>query len=369
MKLTDKQQEIVDLKRTGLTSREIANQLGLNKSTVNRHLQAAKKKAMHEDADIGYYVTGKSTLYDRTGKNILEWVKTGKDKESLEQLQEAFRAAVEDAPKLDRIKTPKKSSKDLLAVYPMGDPHIGMYAWAEEAGEDFDCDIAQNDLLSAVDNLVSVTPECEQCLIVNLGDFFHSDNMAGVTSRSNNSLDVDTRWPRVLQLGIAAMIRVIQRALEKHKHVTVINAIGNHDDQSSIMLAVALGHAFSGNPRVDVQQTINAFHYYEFGQNLIGVHHGHSVKKERLPGLMATDRSEAWGRTKHRYWLTGHIHHKTVYEIDGTIVESFRTLAGKDAYHTNQGYRAGRDMNAIIYHKDYGETDRYRCDILRARAA
>ena len=114
--------------------------------------------------------------------------------------------------------------------------------------------------------------------------------------------------------------------------------------------------------------TVNAFHYFEFGKNLIGVHHGHSVKKENLGKVMAADRPEAWGRTKYRYWLTGHIHHRTVLEDFNVIVESFRTLAGKDAWHTNQGYRAGRDMTSIIYHKEYGESDRHRCDILRARS-
>ena len=368
MKLRPDQEKILELHRQGLSGSEIADKVGIHRSRVNRKLQVIRKMCEREGADIGYRVSGKSTLYDSDGQVKLEWIKTSRDQETIEQLQDAFRSAIEDCKPLGKIAAPAKRDKDTLAVYPMGDPHIGLYAWAEECGEDFDCDIAEKDLLNAVDYLVSVTPPSEQALIVNLGDFFHSDNMAGVTARSNNSLDVDTRWPRVLQIGIAAMIRVIQRALEKHKKVTVINAIGNHDDQSSIMLAVALGHAFTGNPRVDVKQTINAFHYHEFGSNLIGVHHGHAVKKERLPSLMAHDQPEAWGRTKHRYWLTGHSHHKTVYEIDGTIVESFRTLAGKDAWHTNQGYRAGRDMNAIIYHKEYGETDRYRCDILRARA-
>lgn len=170
----------------------------------------------------------------------------------------------------------------------------------------------------------------------------------------------------MLQIGISILIRIITRALERHKKVTVINASGNHDAESSIFLCVVLMHYFKDNPRVDVREP-NLFHYYEFGSNLIGVAHGDKAKKERLPGIMAVDRPEAWGRTQHRYWLTGHIHHKTMAEIDGCVVESFRTLAAKDAWHYGQGYRAGRDMNAIIYHKKYGETDRHRCDILRAR--
>lgn len=373
--LTDAQLiERIQLADQHLSHREIAEMLGVNRSNITRSLnsqRALELKAAHEDASPGYHISQRTGLYkirpDGEEIKTLEWRQERPDKQSLEQLREAFMASLGEIKPLPKIPQPKISLKDILVCYPAGDPHIGMYAFYKETGENFDCEIAEEDLLSATDYLVSVTPPSERALIINLGDFFHSDNLAGVTNRSGANLDVDTRWPRVLQIGIAIMRRMIERALQKHKHVTVINAIGNHDDQSSIMLSVALRLLFEKNKRVEVLETNNAFHYFEFGKCLIGVHHGHSVKKERLPGLMAADKPEEWGRTKFRYWLTGHVHHKTITEIDAVIIESFRTLASKDAWHTNSGYRAGRDMNAIVYHKDYGETDRHRCDILRAR--
>jgi hypothetical protein len=44
-------------------------------------------------------------------------------------------------------------------------------------------------------------------------------------------------------------------------------------------------------------------------------------------------------------------------------VETFRTLAAKDAWHAGKGYRSGRDMYAITHHINHGEIMRTRCDI------
>ena len=105
------------------------------------------------------------------------------------------------------------------------------------------------------------------------------------------------------------------------------------------------------------------FWYYRFGKVLIAATHGDTVKHKDLLGVMASDRSEDWGQTKYRYWYTGHVHNQTVTELAGVTCESFRTLAAKDAWAAGAGYRAGRDMRAIIHHKDWGEVERHRCDV------
>jgi hypothetical protein len=254
----------------------------------------------------------------------------------------------------------------LLSVYPMGDPHIGCYAWAAEAGEDFDVNIARQDLLAAAGRLVDVAPASQRALICNLGDFFHADSLSQLT-KSGHKLDVDTRWPRVLRLGCHLMVDLITLALRKHAKVEVINAIGNHDDHSSIMLSAFLEAWFHAEPRVHVYPTTSKFHYIEHGRCLIGVTHGDTVKHLALGELMASYQPEAWGRTLHRYWYTGHIHHTSKTELRGAVVESFRTLAAKDAWHASQGYRSGRDMYAIVLDAEHGEVERHRCDIRQVR--
>ena len=116
-----------------------------------------------------------------------------------------------------------------------------------------------------------------------------------------------------------------------------------------------------------VETSVNGM--YDLWPGVYQIKIGDTVKMANLPGVMACDRSEDWGQTTHRYWYQGHIHHEDRKEFPGVVVEAFRTLAARDAWHAGQGYRAGRDMNLIVHHKDYGEIERHRCDIAMLKGA
>jgi hypothetical protein len=366
--------------RNGWNIAAAARDLGCAERNFRRRLAKLKNKAalqgvspdhnMVHAAPDAFTVKGVSTLYDGDGEVKAQWVKTqqsGEDK--LSAVAEAIEAAMDGYRGVYKPrKAPKSDSDDLLACYVMGDPHIGAYAHAEEAGENFDVKIAREDLLNATSRLVQVAPKTERALVLNLGDFFHADNASERTNRSGAKLDVDTRWHRVLQAGCMLMVDLITLALSKHPVVEVINCIGNHDDHSSVMLSAFLGAYFHNEPRVIVHPTVNKFHYLQHGKVLIAATHGDSVKTTALSELMATDQPQLWADTEHRYWYTGHIHHTTRQELRGCVQESFRTLAAKDAWHHNSGYRSGRDMFCIVHSKEYGEVERYRCDIRRARS-
>jgi len=356
-----------------------AKALGLHKSTVCDSVTRMKKKAaiqgyapdfdmVHQTAP-GYAIKGTSTLY-KDGEVSIQWVKTQKERaDQLADLAEAMDLITEGVKPIRKVKAPKSCNKDLMTVYPMGDPHIGMYAWAKETGQDFDCDIARSELYGAMKYLSDQSPNSETAMIVNLGDFFHADDSSNTTARSNNALDVDTRWARVLELGILAMIDCINLAAAKHKKVIVINAIGNHDDHSSVMLSIALKAWFRNEPRVDIRDTIAKHDYILFGKVLIGVTHGDTIKRKAvgMDAVMATDRPDYWAASTKRYWYTGHIHSDNKEELTGVLWESFRNLAPNDSWHQQQGYRSGQDMKAIVHHKNHGEVSRLTCDISMIR--
>lgn len=351
-------------KRVGIAKRNVA-------AIVHRVKKLAAMRGVSPEHDMthavpdGFHVKGISTYYGDDGKPRGQWVKSQADKDKLDKiLLESIRESLEEykgqAPKAAK---PKASNSDLLVVYPMGDPHIGMYAWAEETGEDFDTEIASRDLRAAVRNLVERSPDSETAILLNLGDFYHADNLDNQTRRSGNVLDVDTRWPKVLRAGVDLMIECVQAALEKHKRVIVRNVTGNHDDHSAMFLSIALDAYFHNEKRVTVDCSPAKFWFYRFGKVLLGSTHGDTAKPEKLPGIMAADAAKDWGDTKFRYWYTGHIHSRNVIEFPGVMWESFRTLAGKDAWHAAQGYRSGRDMTAITLHKEYGEVGRHTVNV------
>lgn len=316
-------------------------------------------------APDGLFVDRVSTLIDgQTGAIKQQWVKSKRaDEEYVLMLMDAVKAVFSEAPKVERIPAPEITRDDLLTMYPMGDPHLGMYAWAEETGTDFDLDIAERNLTEATRRLVAASPASKYGLIANVGDFFHGDTSANRTLRSGHVLDVDTRWARVLRIGARTMRTCIDTALEKHDLVYVVNEIGNHDEHSSQAMSLMMQLLYEDNPRVVIDMSPAHYHYHRFGKNLIGITHGDMTKPDNLGGIMATDRPEDWGQTKFRYWLTGHVHNRRVFELPGCLVESFRTLAGKDSWTAASGYRAGRDMQSIVLHREYGERERHHIDI------
>lgn len=371
---TIKQAEIIDAINKYGSQRKAAAQIGISKSTIQSALDHVKKKAsrrgyspdhdMTHTAPEPFIVKGTSSYYNKDGQLAGQWVKTAVDDSKLELLvQQAVEMMANDIKGLSPVVNPPKiSNKDILTVIPMGDPHFGLYAWHQDAGDDFDLDIAEKLTCGAIDRLISSSPNSETVLLLNLGDMFHADNQKNVTN-SGHQLDVDGRWAKVQQIGLRAIIYCIQRLLEKHKKVIFRINKGNHDGHSSYALALMISCYFHNQPRVEVDLSPSVSWYYQFGKNLIGSTHGDTIKEKDMLGIMAADKPEEWGKSKYRYWYVGHVHHKSVKEYHGGIVEYFRTLAARDAWHQGQGYRAGRDMCAIVLHKEYGEIERHTCDI------
>lgn len=319
-------------------------------------------------APNGFHLRGVSTLLDGAGQPVMQWVKTAKDAEqhrlellfeAIKSLPDSFREAHEPA------KAPEHCAEDLLCVYPIGDPHLGMHAWGEETGDDYDLKIAARLHTEAIRKLVALAPPAKQALVISLGDFFHADNNLARTERSGNPLDTDSRWAKVLRVGVHTMKAMIDIALEKHESVRVIVEVGNHDSYSSTMLALAIDAFYDRDPRVTVDTSPQKFHWYRFGRNLIGTTHGDGPKPEGLPLVMAHDRAEDWGQTRHRKMYVGHWHQERVREFPGCKVEWFRTLASRDAYAHGEGYRSDRDMRVDVLHREHGMVTRHIVGIER----
>lgn len=370
---TDKQVLYIDHINEHKSVSKAAEFFNVSIATIHSSLNGLKKRAaskgyapnndmVHVVPDP-YIVRGTSTLY-KDGVAKIQWVKSTLDDDKLQEyLKEAASILAESVKGLAPI-TPAPAIDDdsLMCVYPMGDPHFGMHAWAIESGDDFDLKIAENLTFSAIDRLVASAPKAKKALLLNLGDMFHADNQKNVTN-SGHQLDVDGRWAKVQQVGLRSTIHCIKRLLENHEEVIFRINRGNHDGNSSYALALMISCFFDNEPRVKVDLSPATAWYYQFGEVMIGSTHGDTLKGADMPSIMAADKPKEWGDTKHRYWYVGHVHHQDSKEYRGCIVEYFRTLAARDAWHQGQGYRAGRDMRLIVLHKKHGEIERHTCDI------
>lgn len=321
-------------------------------------------EAAHAAAPENFHVRGVSTLYGAEGEIKQQWVKTRVDEDAqLKALIQSIKDAFADTARLEPVATPAHSAADLLTIYPIGDHHVGMHSWSEETGNDYDLKIAEDLLTNAISRLVMSSPPSELAIINDVGDFIHINDKTNRTPASGHILDTDSRYTKIMRVAVKILRRGIDTALTKHHHVHVEIKPGNHNPDSYVALQIALGLLYENEPRVTVNQSPAWYTYYRFGKSLIGFTHGDKCKMEALGEIMAADRAQDWGETLYRYWYTGHVHSRKVYEGRGWTAESFRTLAPGDGYAVGAGYRSGREMNAIVIHKDFGELDRHRVGV------
>lgn len=273
------------------------------------------------------------------------------------QFLDALREGLE-APAPERIARPKDAPADLCAVFPVADLHIGMLADAEEVGENWDGKIAGRVFERTFGRLVDVTPAAGTAILAQLGDLMHVDDQRNMTPQSGHLLDADTRYFMILRRAVAAMKWAIDRLRAKFASVIYRGCRGNHDMTAHYAVTIALAEHYRDVEGVEIVESANEFFMHEFGANMIVLHHGDKVKPERLAHFVADQWAEAWGRTRHRLALSGHIHHAQSREVGGLAIESVGTIIPRDAYAYSHGYSAKRALVSIVLDAADGEISR-----------
>lgn len=310
----------------------------------------------------GVKLRGTSTLTDlRTGETVLQWTKTTADEAAREAAMLAgIKAMAEKLPREKPRMAPKRCLADLLNQYTITDYHLGMLAWGEETGADWDLKIAEDMLVRWFAAAIEQAPCAEVAVFAQLGDFLHWDGLEAVTPAHRHLLDADTRFQKLVRVAIRAIRRVIGLLLGKHERVIVVMAEGNHDPASSIWLREWLAAIYEDEPRVTVDVSPDPYYCVEHGETALFYHHGHKRKPADIDTVFAAKFREVFGRTKYAYAHLGHLHHVDVKETNLMLVEQHRTLAAPDAYAARGGWLSGRDAQVITYSRRYGEVGRLR---------
>ena len=264
-----------------------ASYSGTITSINNRNSNYRRKGLLPLDSgnfvSLGEVLKGSSTLFDHTGAIKQQWVKTDVPKQ---QQLDAFEAAISTLttrlPAAPAVVPPvlQPAMSDLMSIYTLGDAHIGMLAWGPESGEDNDLQISEARHIQAMQMLVAQSQPTAEAFIIDVGDFFHSDNADNRTAASGHALDVDGRYAKVLEVGLFLTTKLIDLALAKHSIVRWRSAIGNHNEHSALMMNQFIKAYYRNEPRVIVHDSPSMFMYHKFGKNLIGITHGHKAKAE-----------------------------------------------------------------------------------------
>lgn len=366
---TELQRRVIDAlkKRKGNVS-DTARDLGIHRTTVQSHVRAVRKRAAKKDphthdheAPDGYKLRGVSTLTNKEGEVVLQWSKTSEDRERMHQLQlEAISALSESITRAAPVpldsKLPRRT--DLLNMYVLTDYHLGAMAWHEETGEDWDVNIAEDLMVRWFETAIKQAPDSATAVLAQLGDFLHWDGIDAVTPTSGHLLDADTRFQKVVRIAIRAVRRIIAMLLEKHTHVHIIMAEGNHDITSSIWLREWFHAMYENEPRVTVDLNPDPWYCYTFGSTALFFHHGHKRKPIEVDEIFVAKYRKEYGESKHAYAHMGHLHNDRVVETKLMLVEQHRSLTAPDSYASRHGWHSGRDSKVITYSYEYGEVGR-----------
>jgi hypothetical protein len=262
------------------------------------------------------------------------------------------------------VKAPKKVNSDYLAMYMVGDHHFGMLADSETKmdNDDWDIKIATSILLESTNRLAARVGDAEVGVLFNAGDFFHADNSFNTTTKGT-PVDVDTRIGKTFRLAGRLFQTLINKMLETHKEVVVINVRGNHDSDMACHLSSCIELLYAKEKRVNVLPNYSKFIHYQWHNNLFVFHHGDRMKHEQILQAVIKNLDDEWSQSKNRYCHLGHIHHHVAREVGSMHFEHWGSLTSTDQWHSDSGYGAERSMTAVVYHKDTGEDSRVKIKV------
>jgi hypothetical protein len=366
---TPRQREILEaIERLG-SARAASVELGMNVGGASETYLAVKRKAAkfgyapeHDftrPVPEGFVAKGVSTYYNSEGKPSGQWVKASLSHQALvDAMRETIAGFKDEIPPAVSTVAPVASEEQLCNLYTFTDYHLGMLAWHQEGGSDWNVSLAEKTIIAALVQMVNQSPNAHTGVLNIQGDFLHTDGKTPVTPTAKHVLDADSRFPKIRRAAIRIIRSLVNICLQRHQEVYLIIAEGNHDEESAGWLADLFAVHYEEESRVTVNDSILPFYVFEWGNTMLGVHHGHKVRNENLPLLFAAQFPQEWGRTTRREIHCGHRHHRDEKEYNGVTIVQHPTLAARDAYAARGGWIADRAAWAITYHKKYGAVGR-----------
>lgn len=373
---TDRQAEYIDAVNAKGTISAAARALKINRRMVQKGLKAVKEKAASKGyaPDYGlnspipspFIAKGHSTM-ERVHPNgereqLIQWTKTRLDDlEYQEAILAGLHVFMEDMPTPKIPHRPRgKVEQDIIPWINIGDAHLGMIAFANETGYDWDMEQGERELLGAAEMLIDELPhKYDRIVVQDMGDATHYDNCTRVTEKSRHALDNDKTYPDMIRCYVRVMRSIIEKALEKAKVVDVIINQANHSRSNDWWMVELLTHVYGASKRVNIINNDSPFIVYKMGDTSVLCHHSDLVKPKGLISVFTHDFRETYGATKHHYIDIGHIHHEMVVKQHPEVrVESFNQLARPDKHAHQGGWRNRNSITMIYRSRSFGEVGR-----------
>ena len=263
---------------------------------------------------------------------------------SLELLLEKIAAAQPFLPAVKRPRIPKVAPRRELEISIL-DPHLGLRCYQPGSDHVWDIATCRRMVMTMIDQLLAGA-KCygpfEKIVLPWGNDFLHADNVFGTTTAGTIQPEAEA-WQHVYVEAETLAIAMVER-LKQEAPVEIIVIPGNHDRQSVFTLGRLLAAYYRHDQDIVVDASASPYKFHEYGVNLIGLDHGHSIRQTlRLASLMANECPQAWSRTVYREWHLGDQHRKgsakpTMMEEQGVSVEYLPGLTAPNEWHRLKGY-------------------------------
>jgi hypothetical protein len=287
---------------------------------------------------------------------------------SLDKLLEEIRSTRIQLPVYKRPPQGKRPRRALeLSIM---DPHIGMRCFFPQSDATWSFDEAEQAFMATTERLLELAEregpyEKIMCPIGN--DFMHVDTVFHTTTKGTPQPEADSILEAYVR-GEKLMLWFAER-LRKVAPLELLSIPGNHDRMAAFTMARLLRAYYLGARAKDV--TVDAaptpYKFWQYGVNLVGLEHGHSINALRLASLMANEtRLNGWKEARYCEWHLGDQHRKgsskpSSFEEQGVSVEYLPGLTPANEWHKINGYNwQKRGAMAFVWDHTDGPVARYQ---------
>lgn len=226
-----------------------------------------------------------------------------------------------------------KHVSDYLLI-PLADMHIGLNSF-----EDYEQ--LQSDIIHIIKN------GYKEILFLQLGDFFHVDNLNGTTVNQTNVVNgLEFDFKRMIEDGDRFIQPLLKEALEHAKIVKYVYSKGNHASSPDFMFAHGIKMRY---PQIKVDDEIKEFKCTMLGKNAILQHHSDKVKAfSKLVSVFYANYGYEMGSASNRYLFTGHFHHEKSLSDAGITHYQVQSPSKHTSYEKDFGFNTSESGQMIF---------------------
>jgi len=333
----------------------------MNRKTFASQLALAKARRLHlsegardsaEKAKLsGLEVRGgHRRVYDDDGKQIDTIRYTvPQDAETeadiIARMVEAF-SAIPPAP---RVAAPSHVNKGFLGIHIVADLHMGATITKEEAGIEYNRQIAEERVRTGFAQCNAAMPPCEVAVVAYNGDTTHANDDKHRTPKSGHPLRVEGSHQSNL-FGVEVMLSwQVDEALVKHERVVIVIKPGNHDPNTPAPLIMAMRARYRDNPRVTVIDSEDPYFHIQMGRVFLCTHHGDGASPSKRALSIPHKFRREWGVSDFHWFFSADKHHAKADTFGGLHWRQVPSIISLEQHAHGEGYADTSGMYAAWF--------------------